>query len=360
MCRVIPALFGYPATAQFRASSLLLISCVASALSTVAGSQTARSKPSGCRVEIAADLTAASSIHIRRKAASVGGHSARRPSTDTTLGRHTRAVRTARAARAVGRVAWRVDGKYTSCSAGLALYLVYLLLEKAVVGWITILLELAVGVVLMGVKLYLDLHPRYAWALLKLRGCMPLAIGTLHRMPASGLCLHEPVQCHATLCSEVSVLPCPSHAAFPLFPMKTLHQQASTVDLTCRQPGFTFLSFCVQQKASASDRERRGGLRRPPQLVGAQWQRPPGRRQRRQQRSQVDLCKVGQAPGLIIVNLFVVAAVCAALLYNCNLQVDMPASACSHVRVRGSWGSSQAPIHGLAAGGSPLIDILHQ
>ena len=44
--------------------------------------------------------------------------------------------------------------------AGLALYLVYLLLEKALVGWVTILLELAVGVVLMGVKLYLDLRAR--------------------------------------------------------------------------------------------------------------------------------------------------------------------------------------------------------
>ena len=51
-------------------------------------------------------------------------------------------------------------------SAGLALYLVYLLLEKALVGWVTILLELAVGVVLMGVKLYLDLYPGWAPALL--------------------------------------------------------------------------------------------------------------------------------------------------------------------------------------------------
>ncbi len=47
-------------------------------------------------------------------------------------------------------------------SAGLALYLVYLLLEKALVGWVTILLELAVGIVLMAVKLYLDLTPRLA------------------------------------------------------------------------------------------------------------------------------------------------------------------------------------------------------
>ena len=47
-------------------------------------------------------------------------------------------------------------------SAGLALYLVYLLLEKALVGWVTILLELGVGIVLMAVKLYLDLTPRLA------------------------------------------------------------------------------------------------------------------------------------------------------------------------------------------------------
>ena len=40
------------------------------------------------------------------------------------------------------------------------MYLVYLVLEKALVGWVTILLELAVGVVLMLVKLYMDLHPR--------------------------------------------------------------------------------------------------------------------------------------------------------------------------------------------------------
>ena len=40
--------------------------------------------------------------------------------------------------------------------AGLVLYLVYLVLEKALVGWVTILVELAVAVALLVYKLWLD------------------------------------------------------------------------------------------------------------------------------------------------------------------------------------------------------------
>ena len=55
-----------------------------------------------------------------------------------------------------------LDSQSVGPSSGLALYLVYLLLEKALVGWVTILVELAVGIVLMAVKLYLDLNARLA------------------------------------------------------------------------------------------------------------------------------------------------------------------------------------------------------
>jgi len=73
---------------------------------------------------------------------------------------------------------------------------VYLLLEKALVGWVTILLELAVGVVLMGVKLYLDLRPRWdlgpAQAARLMSSCGSLhATGKWHtnHEPASVLCM---------------------------------------------------------------------------------------------------------------------------------------------------------------------------
>lgn len=46
-------------------------------------------------------------------------------------------------------------------TAGLVLYLAYLLLEKALVGWVTILLELFVAILLMGYKLWLDYWHRY-------------------------------------------------------------------------------------------------------------------------------------------------------------------------------------------------------
>ena len=46
--------------------------------------------------------------------------------------------------------------------AGLVLYLVYLLLEKALVGWVTILVELVVAVILMLYKVWLDHCQRYA------------------------------------------------------------------------------------------------------------------------------------------------------------------------------------------------------
>ena len=49
-------------------------------------------------------------------------------------------------------------------SAGLVLYLIYLLLEKALVGWITILVELLVAVLLMLYKIWLDHWERYAAA----------------------------------------------------------------------------------------------------------------------------------------------------------------------------------------------------
>lgn len=42
------------------------------------------------------------------------------------------------------------------------LYLVYLLLEKALVGWVTILVELLVAVLLMVYKIWLDYGQRYA------------------------------------------------------------------------------------------------------------------------------------------------------------------------------------------------------
>lgn len=47
----------------------------------------------------------------------------------------------------------------------MALYLIYLVLEKALVGWITILVELLVAVLLMLYKLWLDHWERCAEAL---------------------------------------------------------------------------------------------------------------------------------------------------------------------------------------------------
>ena len=48
------------------------------------------------------------------------------------------------------------SNKLVSISAGLVLYMAYLLLENALVGWVTILLELFVAIVLMAYKLWLD------------------------------------------------------------------------------------------------------------------------------------------------------------------------------------------------------------
>ena len=48
--------------------------------------------------------------------------------------------------------------------AGLVLYLVYLLLEKALVGWVTILVELLVALLLMLYKIWLDHWERCAAA----------------------------------------------------------------------------------------------------------------------------------------------------------------------------------------------------
>lgn len=48
------------------------------------------------------------------------------------------------------------SNKIVILPAGLVLYLAYLLLENALVGWVTILLELFVAIVLMVYKVWLD------------------------------------------------------------------------------------------------------------------------------------------------------------------------------------------------------------